>query len=77
MIGYLVDDPLAQMFSTLVQMSLAMGIKFLAVIILTPAFIFPAVFVGLFGAWCGNIYIKAQLPVKREMSNAKAPVLGQ
>ncbi|KAJ3931939.1 MAG: hypothetical protein NXY57DRAFT_961301 [Lentinula lateritia] len=71
-----IDDPLAQMFSTLVQMSLAMGIKFLAVIILTPAFIFPAVFVGLFGAWCGNIYIKAQLPVKREMSNAKAPVLG-
>ncbi|KAJ4490432.1 hypothetical protein J3R30DRAFT_3666905 [Lentinula aciculospora] len=71
-----IDDPLAQMFSTLVQMSLAMGIKFLAVIVLTPAFIFPATLVGLIGAWCGNIYIKAQLPVKREMSNAKAPVLG-
>ncbi|KAE9396473.1 hypothetical protein BT96DRAFT_996727 [Gymnopus androsaceus JB14] len=71
-----VDDPLAQMFSGLIQMSLAMAIKFLAVIFFTPAFILPATFVGLFGAWCGNIYIKAQLPVKREMSNAKAPVLG-
>ncbi|KAJ3799615.1 hypothetical protein GGU11DRAFT_858145 [Lentinula aff. detonsa] len=71
-----IDDPLAQMLSTLIQMSLAMAIKFLAVIVLTPAFIFPATLVGLLGAWCGNIYIKAQLPVKREMSNAKAPVLG-
>ncbi|KAJ3774339.1 hypothetical protein FB446DRAFT_729352 [Lentinula raphanica] len=71
-----IDDPLAQMFIGLIQMSLGMGIKFLAVIVLTPAFIFPATLVGLVGAWCGNIYIKAQLPVKREMSNAKAPVLG-
>ncbi|KIK51558.1 hypothetical protein GYMLUDRAFT_50501 [Collybiopsis luxurians FD-317 M1] len=71
-----VDDPLAQMFSGLVSMTLGMIIKFLAVIILTPAFLLPATFVGLFGAWCGNVYIHAQLPVKREMSNAKAPVLG-
>ena len=28
------------------------------------------------GAWYGNVYIKAQLPVKRDMSNKKAPVLG-
>ncbi|KIK52113.1 hypothetical protein GYMLUDRAFT_251467 [Collybiopsis luxurians FD-317 M1] len=71
-----VDDLLAQMFSDFVSMSLGIVIKFLAVIILTPAFLLPATFIGLFGAWCGNVYIHAQLPVKREMSNAKAPVLG-
>ncbi|KAF9078326.1 hypothetical protein BDP27DRAFT_1412327 [Rhodocollybia butyracea] len=71
-----VDDPLSQMFSALVEISLGMALKFLAVIIFTPTFLLPATFVGVFGAWCGNVYIKAQLPVKREMSNAKAPVLG-
>ncbi|KAK1228100.1 hypothetical protein PQX77_008871 [Marasmius sp. AFHP31] len=28
------------------------------------------------GLWCGQVYIKSQMSVKREMSNAKAPVLG-
>ncbi len=32
---------------------------------------------GIAGVYLGQIYMKAQLPVKREMSNAKAPVLGQ
>ncbi|KAG6371819.1 P-loop containing nucleoside triphosphate hydrolase protein [Boletus reticuloceps] len=31
---------------------------------------------GVVGAWIGRIYMKAQLSAKREMSNAKAPVLG-
>ncbi|KAJ7916159.1 multidrug resistance-associated ABC transporter [Mycena leptocephala] len=32
--------------------------------------------VGLIGAWCGHIYMASQLSVKRELSNAKSPVLG-
>ncbi|KAG6919579.1 hypothetical protein DXG01_004242 [Tephrocybe rancida] len=32
--------------------------------------------VAILGGWAGQIYIAAQLSVKREMSNAKAPVLG-
>jgi hypothetical protein len=32
--------------------------------------------VAIMGSWCGQIYIKAQLSVKREMSNARSPVLG-
>jgi hypothetical protein len=31
---------------------------------------------SLLGGWIGRIYMKAQLSVKREMSNAKVPVLG-
>jgi hypothetical protein len=53
-----------------------MVIKLGAVVIFTPIFVIPGFFVGLFGGWCGQIYMKAQLSVKREMSNAKAPVMG-
>lgn len=47
-----------------------------AVMIFTPTFVLPALVVAGFGGWLGQLYIKAQLSVKREMSTAKAPVLG-
>ncbi len=31
---------------------------------------------GVVGGWLGHLYMKAQLSVKRELSNAKSPVLG-
>lgn len=43
---------------------------------MTPLFLVPGVLVAVLGGACGQIYIAAQLSVKREMSNAKAPVLG-
>jgi hypothetical protein len=58
-------------------MTMAMLVKFSAVVLLTPAFLGPGILVAILGGWCGQIYIAAQLSVKREMSNAKAPVLGQ
>jgi hypothetical protein len=48
-----------------------------AVVLMTPIFLIPGFFVGLIGSWVGRIYMAAQLSVKREMSNAKAPVVGQ
>lgn len=54
-----------------------MMIKFTAVVVLTPAFLIPGFLVAIVGGWIGQVYISAQLSVKREMSNAKAPVLGQ
>jgi ABC-type multidrug transport system fused ATPase/permease subunit len=71
-----VDGPVNQTFGFFAELSLAMIIKLSAVIILTPIFLFPGVVVAILGAWCGQIYIKAQLSVKREMSNARSPVLG-
>ena len=56
---------------------MAMLVKFGAVVLLTPAFLLPGITVASLGGWCGQIYIAAQLSVKREMSNAKSPVLGQ
>ena len=31
---------------------------------------------ALAGGVCGNLYMKARMSVQRELSNAKAPVLG-
>lgn len=53
-----------------------MLIKAMAVVYLTPVFIFPCVIIAVVGAWLGQVYMKAQIAIKREMSNAKAPVLG-
>ncbi|KAJ6468064.1 P-loop containing nucleoside triphosphate hydrolase protein [Mycena vitilis] len=60
--------PLAYFVTTLL-------IKFVAVLVYTPIFFIPGALVGALGAWVGQIFIAGQLPVKRLMSNARAPVL--
>jgi len=57
-------------------MTCSMFIKFCAVVTLTPIFLIPGIVIAVLGGWCGQIYMKAQLSVKREMSNARSPVLG-
>ena len=52
-----------------------MLIKFGAVIVFSPIFTLPGIAAFLIGGWAGQMYIKAQLSVKREMSNARSPVL--
>ena len=71
-----VDGQLANTLGWLIELTVSMIGKFLAVITFSPIFAIPGVIVSAVGAWCGQIYMKAQLSVKREMSNAKAPVLG-
>ncbi|KAG2160129.1 uncharacterized protein EDB93DRAFT_1113551 [Suillus bovinus] len=71
-----VDGPFAQGIGWVVELSVTMIVKLGAVVVMTPVFFVPGLFIGLLGGWIGRIYMKAQLSVKREMSNAKAPVLG-
>ncbi|KAG6857594.1 hypothetical protein H0H87_010162 [Tephrocybe sp. NHM501043] len=71
-----VDGSISTGLWWLAEMTLTMLIKFGAVVLFTPAFLLPGVLVAILGGWTGQIYIAAQLSVKREMSNAKAPVLG-
>lgn len=73
----LVDGPISMGLWRLSEMTMAMLVKFSAVVLLTPAFLAPGILVAILGGWIGQVYIAAQLSVKREMSNAKAPVLGQ
>ncbi|KAK0452213.1 hypothetical protein EV421DRAFT_1888046 [Armillaria borealis] len=70
-----IDNAVSMLLLSLLQMTVSMIIKFSAVLVFTPMFLFPGILVAILGAWCSQIYIKAQLSVKREMSNAKAPVL--
>ncbi|EKM51019.1 uncharacterized protein PHACADRAFT_177708 [Phanerochaete carnosa HHB-10118-sp] len=58
-----------------VGMSVLISTKLIAVVIYTPIFLLPSIVVVGLGIWLGSVYIKAQLSVKREMSNCKAPVL--
>ncbi|KAH6916771.1 ATP-binding cassette transporter [Coprinopsis sp. MPI-PUGE-AT-0042] len=71
-----VDDPLPRYLQWFIGQTVAMLVKFTAVVLLTPVFLLPGVLVAVIGGYCGQLYIQAQLAVKREMSNAKQPVLG-
>ncbi|KAI0317990.1 hypothetical protein OF83DRAFT_1118292 [Amylostereum chailletii] len=71
-----VDGPVAHNFDGVVEVTAAMTIKLAAVVIVTPIFLVPGIIISVMGGWCGQLYMAAQLAVKREMSNAKAPVVG-
>ncbi|KAH7930578.1 P-loop containing nucleoside triphosphate hydrolase protein [Leucogyrophana mollusca] len=71
-----VDGPFALGLSSLIELTITMMIKLGAVVLLSPSFLLPGILVAVVGGWCGQIYMKAELSVKRELSNAKAPVLG-
>ncbi|KAI0260093.1 hypothetical protein BC834DRAFT_1028685 [Gloeopeniophorella convolvens] len=70
------DGPIANTFTWFIEITVTMLIKFFAVIYLTPIFLIPGVLITVVGAWTGQVYMKAQIAIKREMSNAKAPVVG-
>ncbi|KAI0248983.1 hypothetical protein BJV78DRAFT_1276336 [Lactifluus subvellereus] len=70
------DGPVSQNFTWFIEISATMLIKVIAVVYLTPVFIVPSTVITILGAWLGQVYMKAQIAIKREMSNAKAPVLG-
>jgi len=72
-----VDRPVPIMFANLLQHTLTLLGKFAAVLFYTPAFLGPGILIAILGGALGQVYIHAQLPIKRLQSNAKAPVLGQ
>ncbi|KDR83050.1 hypothetical protein GALMADRAFT_866663 [Galerina marginata CBS 339.88] len=70
-----VDGPIPDQFLALSQMGIGLITNICVIIIFTPIFLFPGLAVAALGFYLGNIYLKAQLSVKREMSNARSPVL--
>lgn len=54
-----------------------MLVKLGAIVFITPLFLGPGIAVALFCGWLCQVYMGSQLSVKREMSNARAPILGQ
>ena len=74
--GLLVDSGFSRLTEVLMEITIFLLTKILAIIIFSPIFVIPSVIVAAAGGILGNIYMKAQLSVKRELSVAKAPVLG-
>jgi hypothetical protein len=77
LIRFSVDGNVSTYLNHTIQITIALLTEFAAVFILTPSFFFVGIIVAVLGGYCGQVYIKAQLSVKREMSNAKAPILAQ
>ncbi|KAJ7189543.1 P-loop containing nucleoside triphosphate hydrolase protein [Mycena pura] len=71
-----VDDSIAVGVNRVFQLTLSLCIKFGTVILFSPAFLVPGLVITMLGAFFGQLFMKAQLPVKREMSNARSLTLG-
>ncbi|KAJ6470738.1 hypothetical protein C8R47DRAFT_1298099 [Mycena vitilis] len=71
-----VDGPILNVFAGFIHSTISIVTSFSAVVFLTPLFAVPGVLAAIIGGAVGQLFIKAQLSVKRESSNAKAPVLG-
>ncbi|KAJ8084403.1 hypothetical protein PM082_003172 [Marasmius tenuissimus] len=71
-----VDGPLITTLKFFGDITAKLAVKFFAVVALTPIFFLPGIGIAAAGMLCGQIYIKSQMSIKREMSNARAPVVG-
>ncbi|KAL0579466.1 hypothetical protein V5O48_002572 [Marasmius crinis-equi] len=71
-----VDGPIVSSLKSFGDLTSKLLVKFFAVVALTPIFFLPAVTIAMLGLIFGQIYIKAQMQIKRLMSNVRAPVVG-
>ncbi len=73
---HVVDSEVARELHSVIEGTIFMLLKVATVAFMLPIYIVPAAVVAVLGALISQVYMRAQLSVKREMSNAKAPVLG-
>ncbi|KAI9059152.1 multidrug resistance-associated ABC transporter [Trametes sanguinea] len=71
-----IDTVIPRSILSVIEGTVFIIVRIAAASLLAPFFVVPSAIVGWAGAWLGRIYLKAQLCVKREMSNTRAPVLG-
>ncbi|KAI0711031.1 P-loop containing nucleoside triphosphate hydrolase protein [Cerioporus squamosus] len=71
-----IDSPLSGMLYNLYETTASLVMSLVAIISVAPIFSAMGVVMIALGAWWGQMYLKAQLPIKREMSNSRAPILG-
>ncbi|KAJ7267338.1 hypothetical protein C8J57DRAFT_1435960 [Mycena rebaudengoi] len=71
-----VDSAILNVVLRWASVTVALVVTFSAVVYMAPLFFLPGILAAILGGTLGQIYLKAQLSIKRESSNAKAPVLG-
>ncbi|KAG9126177.1 hypothetical protein FRC07_004584 [Ceratobasidium sp. 392] len=69
-----IDGSLPNDLQSLADITIQLMSRFIAVVVFSPIFTLPGAFVLVVGTWIGQIYIAAQLSVKREMSNSRSPL---
>ncbi|KAE9403973.1 P-loop containing nucleoside triphosphate hydrolase protein [Gymnopus androsaceus JB14] len=79
-----IDDSLAFGFWRLSEISILLlvsvdsdfMVRLGSVVVFSPIFLIPGVAIALLGGYIGQVYLGAQLPLRRLMSVTKAPILG-
>lgn len=70
-----VDNMIPRILLMIIQNTTSMLIELILIVLITPQFLVVGIITAITGAYAGQLYMKAQMAVKREMSNAKAPIL--
>ncbi|THH21507.1 hypothetical protein EUX98_g8371, partial [Antrodiella citrinella] len=70
-----VDGAIPALFQRFIEITMFMIARFIAVTLVAPAALIPGFMVTVAGVACAQLYLRAQLAIKREMSNAQAPIL--
>ena len=66
-----IDGPIPQSLYWVFSQFIGMLTKLSVIVIFSPIFLFPGIAVAILGISMGNLYLKAQLSVKREMRYTK------
>ncbi|GMK55604.1 hypothetical protein CspeluHIS016_0206600 [Cutaneotrichosporon spelunceum] len=69
-----IDGPFTELAIGVFDITMGLVIKLVTIVAVVPFFSIPAIIIGVLGGIIGEMYIHAQLSVKREMSNAKSPL---
>ncbi|KAJ7758491.1 P-loop containing nucleoside triphosphate hydrolase protein, partial [Mycena maculata] len=70
-----VDNTFAIFATNFMESTIVLLVKFAAVMIISPAFILPGATIALVSLLTGRVYMRAQLPMQRQMSAARSPML--
>ncbi|KAH9480681.1 ATP-binding cassette transporter abc4 [Psilocybe cubensis] len=70
-----VDGIIPFTFRDVNEVAISMTTKIVVIVLFAPFFLFPGFGVAILGFYLGNMYLKAQMSVKREKSNARSPLL--
>ncbi|KAF9013099.1 P-loop containing nucleoside triphosphate hydrolase protein [Cyathus striatus] len=70
-----VDGSLAILCWAVTETALSLFNKLLIIVLVNPMSLIPGIFIAIIGYYTAQLYLKAKLPINREMSTAKAPVL--
>ncbi|KAF7346206.1 hypothetical protein MSAN_01847500 [Mycena sanguinolenta] len=70
-----IDSNFALMVVSFAERTIFLLSKFTAIMILNPVFVLPGGIITLLSIFTGRIYMVAQLPIQRQMSAARSPML--